>query len=435
MQCYMAAIMRDIRGVPVEYINETIQRTPPREGELDLPLIDSIATDIHADIHDVAGEMTKDELRALIRGRIQNHVPEAELAGLSKEITKQIWFTSKFNPYGQEEDIIHTAWDIRRDERIPVIFRPSLALVGRILKKVYDLDNNPNAKSTVLRAISTSAKKLWNVIPGGPFDKAQVKQIATDAITANRDYPFAEGESKRMIRDLTNELWNAINDIRSPIFSDEDAKFIDQINRDMNRGHAQAAEPFEYVPPPHAMRKRAQLFNQDYEREDYVPKVSDEVRHEYYSSLLGPEYRSIPVYDYQIMEDTDVGTYIDEDEDNIVFIIKGEDGVKTAFVSLRSEVRKQMAMYDCDMEDNVYINLANLGYQGTGMADYDAVKAAILYSNYQIILMQYSGHNTGKLITHEIRYFEDTGVGGFHCQEGTQAPYYQTYIPEILDDD
>lgn len=191
-------------------------------------------------------------------------------------------------------------------------------------------------------------------------------------------------------------------------------------------------QAFEYQPPDMSSAKRDQLAKQDRERGIYVPQAEADTRHTYYTEALGPDYRDIPVHDYIKLADTTVGVYIDANPDHIVFMIKDADGKKTAFVSLRSQVREHMAVYDCDDDGKKYISLANLGYHGTGMASYDAVKTVVIHSNYQVFLLRRSEQNTGKLITHEIRDFEDDVVGGFHCQDGTQAPYYQIHVPATM---
>lgn len=176
-----------------------------------------------------------------------------------------------------------------------------------------------------------------------------------------------------------------------------------------------------------AQRRHDRLEQQDRERRDYVPQVSDEARDTYYTQMFGPGYKSMTFYDAIEMEDKEISSYIAEDPDNIVFVIMDEP--KIIFSSRRSVVQAQMAFYDCDDESLRYISLANLGYHGTGVADYDAVKRAVLHSNYQMCALRPTGRNTGKLISHEIRHFDDTVVGGYHCQEGSQMPYYQTFIP------
>lgn len=186
-------------------------------------------------------------------------------------------------------------------------------------------------------------------------------------------------------------------------------------------------QPFEYQAPDLEERKREQLAKQDGERANYLQEAEPEVRNAYYVSALGPKYRDIEFFDSIMQEDTTIGEYIDDDLDNILFIVKDAAGKNAPFATLRSQVQKQLAVYDCDDDGQKYINMTNLG--AFGMAGYDAVKTVVVRSNYQIFLLQHSGKKTGRLITHEIRHFEDGVVGGFHCQEGTQTDYYEIHVP------
>lgn len=59
----------------------------------------------------------------------------------------------------------------------------------------------------------------------------------------------------------------------------------------------------------------------------------------------------------------------------------------------------------------------------------DAIKSVVIRSNYRIFLLRYSGRKTGRLITHEIRYYNDSVVGGFHGQDGTETDYFEIHVP------
>lgn len=174
--------------------------------------------------------------------------------------------------------------------------------------------------------------------------------------------------------------------------------------------------------------RRTHLEAQDQERRNYVTGETAEDRNDYYRTMFGDNYATLNFYDVIDMEDRTVRDYISGDPDNILFIIgTGNDAV--IFASRRSLVSSQMALYDCDDESKKYISLTNLGYHGSAAANYDAVKMSVLRSGYQIFSLRPSGTNTGRLITHEIRHFGDTVVGGLHCQEGSGMPYYKIFIP------
>ena len=186
-------------------------------------------------------------------------------------------------------------------------------------------------------------------------------------------------------------------------------------------------QPLPESPPDLEQRKREHLEKQDKERINYVGSSLIH-REAYYIQILGPNYHNLTFFNAVTQEDTTIGDFIADDPDNIVFVITGAEPVM--FASNRAVIRGIMAIYDCDNDRKKYISLNNIGYHGIGVAKYDAVKAASLRSKYQIFALRATGQNTNKLITHEIRYFEDTRIGGLHCQEGSQMPYYQIYIPK-----
>lgn len=194
--------------------------------------------------------------------------------------------------------------------------------------------------------------------------------------------------------------------------------------------HDDGWQQFVYQPQSMEDRKQAQLKKQDGERGFYLREVDADTREAYYVSALGAKYRDIKFFDAIMQGDTTIGAHIDEDLDNILFVIKDATGNKTPFATLRSQVQKQLAVYDCDDNGKKYINMTNLG--AFGMASYDAIKTVVIHSNYQIFLLQNSGKKTGKLVTHEIRHFQDNIIGGFHCQEGTQTDYFQIHVPAML---
>lgn len=173
--------------------------------------------------------------------------------------------------------------------------------------------------------------------------------------------------------------------------------------------------------------KIAHLQKQDEERRSYVSHAPKTERQKHYKQILGRKYKGVTFYNAIDMEEQTVGDFIRRDKDNIIFVIKGSQPV--LFTSSRQIIKDRMAIYDCDAEGTKYISLTNIGYHGSGAANYDAIKIATLKSNYQIFALKHSGHNTGKLVSHEITYFAEDVVGGAHCQEGSQLPYYQTFIP------
>ena len=145
--------------------------------------------------------------------------------------------------------------------------------------------------------------------------------------------------------------------------------------------------------------------------------------------MLGKNYNTLKVFDYVNDEEFTIKDYISLDKDNIVFYVKPESESQTPvlFATTRGYLAEKMAIYDI-AANKKYLSMNLLGYPGIGVMSYDGVKRAVLRSNYQIFALRETG-TTGKLTTHEIRYFGDNVIGGLHGQEGTQQSYYQIYIP------
>lgn len=186
--------------------------------------------------------------------------------------------------------------------------------------------------------------------------------------------------------------------------------------------------PLPEEAPDLRQRIQEQLQKQDRERELYVANSPAEDRENYYSQIFGPGYSSWTFFDAIMQDDTTVKEYISDSPDNIIFVIVGAPPV--LFASNRSQIRNNTALYDCDDHRKKYISLTNIGYHGVGVANYSAVKTAVLNSNYQLFALRLGG-NTNRLISHNILFLGDNMVSGFHCQEGTQMPYYQIYIPPL----
>uniref|UniRef100_A0A6C0J727 Uncharacterized protein n=1 Tax=viral metagenome TaxID=1070528 RepID=A0A6C0J727_9ZZZZ len=179
-----------------------------------------------------------------------------------------------------------------------------------------------------------------------------------------------------------------------------------------------------------AQMKEAQFQRQYSERggdSSHLMNAPEAQRTVYYSDMLGVNYLTKTLYDVIIMEDVTVKDYIESDKDNIVFVIQS-DGPEVLFGSNRSHIASQMAIYDCDKEGTKYLSMNQIGYHAGAVMQYDAIKLAVLKSNYQIIALRPEG-KTGKLITHEIRYYGDDAVSGLHCQEGSEQDYYSVHIP------
>jgi hypothetical protein len=180
-------------------------------------------------------------------------------------------------------------------------------------------------------------------------------------------------------------------------------------------------------------RKKERLTQQDTERTGYTKKASEAERQEYYHRMFGLDHETMMVFDLIEGVDHTVQDYITEDPDNIVFVIRDREGVPPVlFGSKRSVIAEQMAIYECVMDPALgqrkYLSMNLIGYHGVGVMNYEAVKLAVLRSNYQMIALRKAG-KTGKLETHEERHFQDNIVSGMHCADGTQRDYYQVHIP------
>ena len=209
-------------------------------------------------------------------------------------------------------------------------------------------------------------------------------------------------------------------------------------DQDQDQDQDQTPPPARQAPPPARQpqwqepqirvdpgRIQTQLQRQDMERALYVANESDESREAYYTQMFGPSYASWTFFNTIMQDDMTINEYISEDLDNIVFVIDGATPV--IFASTRSAIRNKLALYDCEDRKKKYLSLTNIGYHGIGAANYDAVKTAVINSNYQIYSLRQRG-NTNKLMSHGTMYY---GESGAHCEEGSQMPYYQIYIPPL----
>jgi hypothetical protein len=204
-------------------------------------------------------------------------------------------------------------------------------------------------------------------------------------------------------------------------------------NQGGNQEGAPAQVEWEQAPPlptevDWEQRKKEQLEQQDSDGgRAYVGKVPLAKRQEYYKTMFGEDYLERKVFNAIMYEEVTIQDYIEEDDDNLVFVIQGQVP-EVLFTSSRSLIASHMAVYDCDQEGKKYLAMNLVGLVGLGMMNYDAVKVAVLNSNYQIIALQGEG-TTGKLESHEIRHYGETVVGGWHCQDGSEKPYYKVHVP------
>lgn len=163
------------------------------------------------------------------------------------------------------------------------------------------------------------------------------------------------------------------------------------------------------------------------------------VRNQYYASVLGSTYRNINFTD-PLGDAINVGEYLDESSDNILFKINGTNG-SMIFGSSREAAKKAKPLHECieDMWTKArrnqvvrprYTNLANIGCPCVGVASYDAVMT-LLHSDYQVIVLRESANMSGKLISYDVLYREQNGFSDAHCQDGTQSRIYQVYMPEV----
>lgn len=233
-------------------------------------------------------------------------------------------------------------------------------------------------------------------------------------------------------------VYDSARTLISPEMENDIHLLLEDMRRNM-QDDQQDEQEWEQWQQPQDQESRIQrlraerLAQQDREREGYLLPATDETRNAYYEDLHGklnlePDYRQRTIFDSIGQEDVIINDFITEDNDNLVFIVREATGPPAFFTSSRRLVSQQLAIEECDDANTRYISLSNIGYHGVGMSNYEAAKQVILRSNYQIFGLKRGG-NTGKLITHEIRHFGDNFVSGFHCQEGTQHPYYQLYVP------
>jgi hypothetical protein len=162
----------------------------------------------------------------------------------------------------------------------------------------------------------------------------------------------------------------------------------------------------------------------------YIATVKEKVK--YYTELLGKDYMKTKFFDSIGQEDTEVGNYIQEDPDNIVFII---DKTKL-FSTSRKHVDTILAHYECEKPDSMRVmynekllSLQTLGCPCIGMIIYNAAKHIIADSNFQIFALKNTNVNSKTLVSHEVRYLGRNVVSEAHCQEGSQKHMYQIYSP------
>lgn len=168
------------------------------------------------------------------------------------------------------------------------------------------------------------------------------------------------------------------------------------------------------------------------EKKNYPPtKTSKQEREKYYVSVLGEDYRSKTIFNTIMQEDVRIGDYLDEDEDNIIFVLDGSN-----FVSSRALTGTVLPLYECEHVDSMsviydkkYITLSNIGCPCIGVADYDAFRTVVTYGDYQIFQLRLTPIKTKTLVSHAIIYMDDDLSSDWHCQSGSQMSYYQLYVP------
>ena len=155
---------------------------------------------------------------------------------------------------------------------------------------------------------------------------------------------------------------------------------------------------------------------------------------DYYQREFGEHYRTRKVFDLISGEDVAIGETIDEDSDNIVIQVD-----RHMFATSRRQVANLNPIYECEQIDSMrqinydikYISLSKLGCPCEGVANYDAVQTVIADSHFQLFKFRGAGRRTKTLVSHEIARQGESMVSGFHCQQGTQKPYYQLYVPAM----
>lgn len=162
--------------------------------------------------------------------------------------------------------------------------------------------------------------------------------------------------------------------------------------------------------------------------------VPPEMREQYYTNVLGPNYRTI--MDTDAFGDTvSLGEYLDESEDNIIIKIDAGRGPSMIFRTSRTGAKVAQPLYQCTKTNSLagvdtsirYVNITNLGCGAIGIANFDAI-SIMLHSNYQVILLRDSGVISRPLVSHAVMS-GGTPVSDAHCQDGTQSNIYKVYIP------
>jgi hypothetical protein len=160
--------------------------------------------------------------------------------------------------------------------------------------------------------------------------------------------------------------------------------------------------------------------------------ASDADKEEYYTMLLGKDYKDIMFFDTIMQEDIKLGDYIAEDLDNIVFII---DKIKL-FSTSRAHVNTVLAHYECGEPDSMdemlndkLLSLSPLGCPCVGMIKYDAAKHIIVDSNFQIFALKNTKKQSKTLVSHEARYIANDYTSDAHCQSGSEKGLYQLFSP------
>ena len=181
------------------------------------------------------------------------------------------------------------------------------------------------------------------------------------------------------------------------------------------------------------------------EPEDLIPfpdlKFTDIQKESYNIDMLGEDYKSLEFTDV-FGDKVKVGEFLQESPDNMVVRIQDE-GRNIWFETQKSGISSMKPLYPCREENRLgtvnedirYINLGRLGCPCQSVANYDAVMR-IINSNLQIISLKSPNppKKTKTLVSHEVLHDGEDWVSEAHCQDGTQATYYQTYQSNLLDE-
>jgi len=146
------------------------------------------------------------------------------------------------------------------------------------------------------------------------------------------------------------------------------------------------------------------------------------------------------VLDPIIYDNVKVRDYIEEQNEtggrsNIIFYIHHAGGPAEKVATNKDVVCGELRlMYECSKVDsmaafteNKYVNLRNYGAAG-GVANAEAFARVVCGSNLQIFVLRRTEKITNTLASHAARY-GGSRVSDAHCQDGTQEPYYQLYVP------